>query len=288
MDPKQKKTAIIIASVAVVAVVAGLIITYVIIPATKSSGESPIDCIVNYSNWSSCNSSGVRSATGTITTSPSNGGSDCPPLNITEKCPVDCVVSDWKWGDCGYDGLRIGNRTVATPSLNGGTGCPPLSITQSCDPPVDCVVNWSNFSNCDFSGFQKSTATVTTPSANGGIPCPTELVKTRQCGPTYIGCYKDSGDRALTQFSDHKTVAECNDIAKAANSPYFGMQYWQTDRGENNLPGTKAQCWYKPESTLETSTKYGQVSNGSSNYCKQGTNGFILGDSFSNAIYKTF
>jgi hypothetical protein len=290
MDPKKKKTVIIIASIAVVAVVSGLIITYVIIPATTSSVKSPVDCVVSYTNWTSCSPSGVRSATGTITTPPSNGGAACPSsLNITEKCPVDCVVSDWNWGRCGYDGTRSGTRTVLKPAVNGGAECPPLTTTQACNAPVDCVVNWSDFSTCSPTGFQTSTGTITTPSANGGVACPTELVKSRQCGPKYIGCYTDQngGNRVLSQFSDHKTVSQCNDIAKAAGSAYFGMQYWQTNYGDGK-PGTMAQCWYQPGSTLTSATIQAAVSSSSSNYCKLGTGGLMLGDANSNAVYQTF
>ena len=337
---KHKNNILIgIVVVLIVGAVVGVITNYVIMPTTKSSPKSPIDCIVNYSNWSSCSYSGVRSATGTVTRPSANGGAACPPLNITQECaaPVDCVVSDWNWGNCGYDGVKTGTRTIITPSANGGLECPtdltdteycaapvdcvvsdwnwgncmrnstqngsrqitttpanggapcPTDLTSSryCDtPPVDCVVSeWSNFSNCDKSGFQTSTATITTPSANGGNPCPTETVKSRQCGPTYIGCYKDTDNpRSLGDTRDRKTVAECNQIAKDANSAYFGMQYWQSD-AQNGRPGTRAQCWYQGGSTLLSATRHGEISPSS---CPTGTDGLILGAGNSNAIYKTF
>jgi hypothetical protein len=226
---------------------------------------------------------------GTVTTPQSGTGAGCGPLTRTAPCDKDCVVTYGDWGPCNTSsGLKSRSGTVTTLQSGTGSSCGPLSMTESC--PVDCVVNYpTTWSSCSSSGVQTMTGNVFIPKMNGGAACP-PLTISKSCvyGPEYIGCYHDNTNpRPLRDYQDRKTVAECNDIAKRANSPYFGMQYWESD-AQNDRPGTRAECWYQKDSTLVSATRHGEVSPGSYNYCPTGTDGLILGAEYSNAIYKTF
>ncbi len=249
------------------------------------------DCVVTYGPWEECNEfTNTKNMNGTVTTPQSGTGAGCGPLTRTAPCDKDCVVTYGDWGPCNTSsGLKSRSGTVTTLQSGTGSSCGPLSMTESC--PVDCVVNYpSTWSSCSSSGVQTMTGNVVIPQMNGGAPCP-PLTISKSCvprPPEYIGCYHDNTNpRPLRDYQERKTVAECNDIAKTANSPYFGMQYWQSD-SQNDLPGRRAECWYQKDSTLVSATRHGEVSPGSYNYCTRGADGLILGAEYSNAIYKTF
>jgi hypothetical protein len=79
---------------------------------------------------------------------------------------------------------------------------------------------------------------------------------------------------------DYQTVNQCNDIAKTAHSPYFGMQNWQENGGGS--ASDIGECWYQAGSTLDRVQSLGSVNN-----CVIGNTGNRMGGSNTNAIYKT-
>ena len=102
--------------------------------------------------------------------------------------------------------------------------------------------------------------------------------------PIYVGCYPDNASRALPTEAPPQTVSQCNITAKAAGSPYFGMQYWPI---AGPTPGTQAQCFYgNPTTSLEKITS-AVIQADSVLSCAKGTDGKMLGGAWSNAIYKT-
>ena len=274
--------------------------------------QPDIDCVVTYpSTWGPCSPSGVKSATGVITTYPSGNGAKCGPLTITGSCPVDCVVDyPQTWGSCSSSGVKTATGTIRTYPMNGGANCPPLTITGSC--PVDCVVNYpSTWSSCSSSGVQTKTGIVVVPQMNSGSACP-PLTLSQSCtpGPVYVGCYKDTIPRALPISGTFAgapggvgsglqslTISQCNSAAKAAGLKpgidYFGIQYFQ-NTGETTP--SKGQCFYGRTGTpLSTVAKYGegpvlsvQDSLNMGNACTTGTDNMIYGAAGANAIYTVY
>jgi len=85
-----------------------------------------------------------------------------------------------------------------------------------------------------------------------------------------VGCFKDTSTRALPTYGGVTNFADCANKAKAANAPYFGLQYAGSS-------GT-AQCYYG-------GTNYNKY--GTATSCKtKDSSGNILGASWSNAVYK--
>jgi len=96
---------------------------------------------------------------------------------------------------------------------------------------------------------------------------PTAPVVATPSGPKYIGCYKDTGSRAIPTHAGNMTLAECADKARAAGNTIFGMQY------NNGVGGDKAECWIGANTGYD---KYGAATNcGAKN----------LGGSWANAVY---
>jgi len=91
--------------------------------------------------------------------------------------------------------------------------------------------------------------------------------------PQYLGCYRDSGNRALPHRYGNKTINECATEAKSKGYQYFGMQY------PNGNP-TQAECWMGNSGY----NKYGKRSD---NECAKGSDGRRLGAGWRNAVYKT-
>jgi hypothetical protein len=116
------------------------------------------------------------------------------------------------------------------------------------------------------------------PSLTSGV-FPTIPTYTNQ--PTYVGCYNDiEANRVFSNMVDYQTVNQCNDIAKTAHSPYFGMQNWQENGGGS--ASDIGECWYQAGSTLDRVQSLGSVNN-----CVIGNTGNRMGGSNTNAIYKT-
>jgi hypothetical protein len=91
----------------------------------------------------------------------------------------------------------------------------------------------------------------------------------------YIGCYKDTKNRAMTAYNNGKrpyTNATCQQAAASIGATYYGLQSSNT--------GQNAQCF--TSNNLSASKKYGIAKN-----CTKISDGSWSGGDWSNAIYTT-
>jgi hypothetical protein len=91
----------------------------------------------------------------------------------------------------------------------------------------------------------------------------------------YIGCYKDSSNRAMTAYNNGKQSYNNKSCQSAANS--IGATYYAL---QNSKSGQNAQCF--TSSNLSQSKQYGLANN-----CTQIGNGVWSGGGWSNALYQT-
>lgn len=91
----------------------------------------------------------------------------------------------------------------------------------------------------------------------------------------YIGCYKDTKNRAMTAYNNGKrpyTNATCQQAASSIGATYYGLQSSNT--------GQNAQCF--TSNNLSAAKKYGIAKN-----CTKISDGSWSGGDWSNAIYTT-
>ena len=90
----------------------------------------------------------------------------------------------------------------------------------------------------------------------------------------YLGCYGDSGARAMPYLQSGNQVYDLTKCQQKATdngaAPYFGLQ--------NSTSGTNAQCWLS--SWIDGIRKYGKATN-----CTKLSDGTYSGGGWSNAIY---
>ena len=88
---------------------------------------------------------------------------------------------------------------------------------------------------------------------------------------SYIGCYGDTGNRALPNFlaSQNETVTTCRQHAIDGGYSYFGLQY---------VNPNYLECW--AGSDLQQAKKYGIATN-----CTKQNDGTMAGGGWSNAVY---
>jgi len=167
----------------------------------------PIDCIVDYGDWSVCSSTcgpGTQTKNGTIIQQAYRGGAACPALTITQNCNP---------GPC----------------------------------PQDCIVDWSSWSSCSQAcggGTQYQTGTIIKQASSGGASCPSTLVKYQNCNtiacqplaqPLALapaiwhaqGCYADSTLPVvpnLVQKTTTYSVANCQSAVAKAGYNTMGLQ----------------------------------------------------------------
>ena len=89
---------------------------------------------------------------------------------------------------------------------------------------------------------------------------------------SYIGCYGDSGDRAMNNTSNNQylPLEQCKQLAIDQNYKYYGIQ--DAHGGDNG--------WCVGSNDLSAAKRYGLASN-----CTTNSGGFIVGGGWSNAIY---
>lgn len=106
---------------------------------------------------------------------------------------------------------------------------------------------------------------------------------TKAPSATYLGCYSDSSSSRVfpSTLNGVATVNQCNAAAKAAGSPFFGMQYWQ--QGGSTI-GDTAQCWYGNSSSNKNTLQQ----NGINTSCAVGTDSNYYGGAYANALYSIF
>lgn len=182
--------------------------------ATRSvscTGNTPIDCVVNWSDWGACSAScgdGTQTRSHTVTTQQGCGGATCPASPETracniQNCPpppfpppppkIDCVGS-WVETPGATCSATCGQGTIsetyvittiasaagaACSSANGAT----RSVSCTGNTPIDCAVTWGDWGACSAScgdGTQTRTHTITTQQGCGGASCPTSP-DTRVC-----------------------------------------------------------------------------------------------------------
>ena len=100
------------------------------------------------------------------------------------------------------------------------------------------------------------------PSVNGGT------------SSDYIGCYGDTGDRAIANTSNDQylTLSECKKLAIDKQFTYYGWQY-----NRESLNG-----WCVGSNDMNQINKYGPATN-----CTKLSDGTMGGGAWSNAMYKT-
>jgi hypothetical protein len=120
------------------------------------------------------------------------------------------------------------------------------------------------------------TLTSGTPPA---VPAPFSASNPR---PNFQGCYNDNvnNQRAFNNMVDNQSLAQCNTIAKTAESPYFGMQNWQKAGGITSMD--TGECWFQKGSTLQSAESQGESTN-----CSDGPGRYTIGGSNTNAVYET-
>jgi len=104
---------------------------------TCSTSDCPVDCLGEYSNFSSCSVScggGTQQRTFVIAVNASSGGSPCAnyaggvdtSVCATDACPIDCV-GEWEpFGTCNATcggGFKVRTFIVETESSAGGSAC---------------------------------------------------------------------------------------------------------------------------------------------------------------------
>ena len=91
----------------------------------------------------------------------------------------------------------------------------------------------------------------------------------------YIGCYKDTSNRAMTAYNKGKHIYNnktCQSAAESIGATYYALQ--------DSKSGKNAQCF--TSSDLSQATQYGIASN-----CTQVSSGVWSGGGWSNALYQT-
>jgi hypothetical protein len=91
----------------------------------------------------------------------------------------------------------------------------------------------------------------------------------------YIGCYKDTSNRAMTAYNKGKHIYNnktCQSAAESIGATYYALQ--------DSKSGKNAQCF--TSSNLSQATQYGIASN-----CTQVSSGVWSGGGWSNALYQT-
>jgi hypothetical protein len=131
---------------------------------------------------------------------------------------------------------------------------------------------------------------VDTPGVTSTAASPDKLL-----GPSYVGCYADEGggsapgQRGFPTNAGTMSLSQCNNAAKKAGAPYFGMQYWPRS---GSTISDKAECWYgvgENNTVLANAKQWGQVNNGSNWKTQCDVFGDqMYGNANSNAIYKTY
>jgi hypothetical protein len=205
---------------------------------TANNTTTGICRYTNWSDWSPCSTIGgigYQVRTRGIETVGGNCSNNYEDYVQKQNCNIgssnDCILSDWSWSPCSTkcgSGFKIGTRTILENAKNNGKSCPmdinSYYIKQDCISneycPVGCTVtNWSTC-NSDFVRTRN-----VTPAQNCGT-CPQGTDTTQTCNYRYVGCYNDTGDRALTTYLGNiQNVNECYSLAKNKNLKFFGAQY---------------------------------------------------------------
>lgn len=135
------------------------------------------------------------------------------------------------------DGGYYGSSSITPPSP--GISTPAVAPTTTYTDPVSAQTTMAP------TGSVQATTTSVQPTQTNPVqsmPAPVQstpmLAIPVQSAPMYMGCFKDTSVRALPIMTGPITFEKCRDVAKAAGSKYFGLQW-----PEGSKNGT-AQCFY--------------------------------------------
>lgn len=125
---------------------------------TCNTQPCAIDCVGNWSDWSSCGAytPGSQRRTYVISQPASNGGKACYVRDgeiETKGCTVHCIGSWSNWSECsGCSGTQTRRYTVSQAAIGGGMTCPATDgtiETQNCTKDCNCQLSdWSSWSGC--------------------------------------------------------------------------------------------------------------------------------------------
>uniref|UniRef100_A0A7S4GQJ7 Spondin-like TSP1 domain-containing protein n=1 Tax=Oxyrrhis marina TaxID=2969 RepID=A0A7S4GQJ7_OXYMA len=165
------------------------------------------DCVFGqWSDWSSCDCTGLRTRDRSIDTPARNGGSPCVgALSESHRCEphcdgirsLSCVFAGWTaWSGCSQScggGQTFRTRTILQHAEGAGDGCNgglensrPCN-TEQCPGARDCVLgDWSQWSKCSQpcgGGQRVRTRQISQDAAHGGNPCPeAQMRQVAPCG----------------------------------------------------------------------------------------------------------
>jgi Thrombospondin type 1 domain len=128
--------------------------------ANNTEEIKPVDCVVNWSDWSECSSSGVQTKNGVITTQESNGGNPCPSsLTQQQACTPPPIWSKFAIGqaiNC-YDGdpqgLNIGGANGGGSNIYRYTGNNTIDSYPSEKVALSWDSNWMYPNTIDCTGL---------------------------------------------------------------------------------------------------------------------------------------
>ncbi|MDD4930839.1 MAG: hypothetical protein PHG66_01635, partial [Candidatus Colwellbacteria bacterium] len=175
-----------------------------------------------------------------------------------------------------YDGLlRVTNTKWLnlTPVIDNYYD--PIFIAKCCNNPF--LANTIEDTICGLLPSDTNGTSCAIAKANAAI-----ALQKSTGGATYIGCFKDSANpRPIPNLKGEGfTISACNDLANAAGSPYFGIQWWE---GQGSSIGTLGECLIGDSSlTLSQAQSQGPVTT-----CDKGTDGNMYGEASTNAIYSS-
>ena len=140
----------------------------------------PVECQLNWGNWSSCDENGKQKRTANILVKP-NLTNTCSPTLQHRDCSCEIVYTDNNWSEC-IEGTQINlgeKRYSEIINENIVNTCSPMPSIMKQDCPVDCKLDdlWT-YQECDKNtGKRKKSKRVLVNSMKGGLSCPSDLVE---------------------------------------------------------------------------------------------------------------
>ena len=186
-----------------------------------------------------------------------------------QQCQQSAVTGGFK-----YFSLQDTDPTSSTGSCyvsNDGTKSTSLGNSYVTTSQVSLWSSNTSGQNGNSAIFQNGSISVNNASDTSIFTTPNNSVPPN----SYIGCYKDKSNRAMTPYNKGKrpyTNATCQQAAESIDAAYYGLQSSNT--------GQNAQCF--TSNNLAQSKKYGTAKN-----CTRISDGTWSGGDWSNAIYST-
>jgi len=181
-----------------------------------------------------------------------------------EKCKQSAIDSGYM-----YFGLQSVNPTTGK-GYCAVSNDYVVSTSQGTSYVIDKVIPlWSsNTKNNGVTALLSNNGSLTVLNSEGSSIFQTPNTSPKG-PPNFIGCYRDTWDRAIPQYVGNYTFDQCLEQSKTKNKKYFGLQY--------AVQPTIGQCFLGDD--LKQATKYGKAGN-----C-QNRKGIQYGMAWSNALY---